>query len=111
MRGSSRIFTNLVLTKAIWIAIFQVGIVTDFLLRTKPYRSWVYVVTYLNIVHMIHVRQKQDSLTVTPSTIREAAEATAKREIESQKAQFRHFGIMADWSPEFTYRTLGVCRN
>lgn len=60
---------------------------------------------------MIHVRQKQDALTASPSTIRDAAKATAKREIESQKSQFRHFGIMADWSPEFTYRTLGVCRN
>ncbi|KAF9459744.1 tRNA synthetases class I-domain-containing protein [Collybia nuda] len=48
----------------------------------------------------------QDSLTASPTTIRDAAEATAKREIESQKAQFRHFGIMADWSSEFTYRTL-----
>lgn len=68
----------------------------------------MYVVIQPHIVHLIHVPQKQDSLTTSPSTIREAAEATAKREIESQKTQFRHFGIMADWSPEFTYRTLGV---
>jgi isoleucyl-tRNA synthetase len=51
---------------------------------------------------------KEDSLTAHPSVIRAAAEATAKREIESQKAQFRHFGIMADWSAESTYRTLGT---
>ncbi|KAG6909906.1 hypothetical protein DXG01_014426 [Tephrocybe rancida] len=49
----------------------------------------------------------QDSSTTLPaSTIREAAHATARREIASQKEQFRHFGIMADWSDETTYRTL-----
>ena len=51
---------------------------------------------------------KQDPAIAPPSSIRSAAEATAKREIESQKAQFRHFGIMADWSAEATYRTLGM---
>jgi isoleucyl-tRNA synthetase len=51
---------------------------------------------------------KKDSLTVPPNVIRAAAEATAKREIESQKTQFRHLGIMADWSSESTYRTLGT---
>jgi len=51
---------------------------------------------------------KQDSITAPPNVIRAAAEATAKREIESQKGQFRHFGIMADWSTETTYRTLGT---
>jgi isoleucyl-tRNA synthetase len=51
---------------------------------------------------------KLDSVTAPPSSIRAAADATAKREIESQKAQFRHFGIMADWSAESTYRTLGM---
>ncbi|GLB39107.1 putative class-I aminoacyl-tRNA synthetase family protein [Lyophyllum shimeji] len=48
----------------------------------------------------------QDALTTPPSTIRAAAEASAKREIMSQKEQYRHFGIMADWSTESTYRTL-----
>ncbi|PFH47754.1 hypothetical protein AMATHDRAFT_151413 [Amanita thiersii Skay4041] len=43
---------------------------------------------------------------VPASTIREAARATAIREIASQKAQFQPFGIMADWSHESTYRTL-----
>jgi isoleucyl-tRNA synthetase len=51
---------------------------------------------------------KQDSVTAPPNVIRAAAKATATREIESQKAQFRHFGIMADWSAESTYRTLGT---
>lgn len=46
-------------------------------------------------------------MTIPAYTIRKAAEATAKREIASQKEQYRHFGIMADWSPESTYRTLG----
>ena len=51
---------------------------------------------------------KLDSVTAPPNSIRTAADATAKREIESQKAQFHHFGIMADWSAEATYRTLGT---
>ncbi|KAG6816435.1 hypothetical protein H0H87_006097 [Tephrocybe sp. NHM501043] len=48
----------------------------------------------------------QDPSATPSNTIREAAHATAKREIASQKQQFRHFGIMADWSDETTYRTL-----
>ncbi|RDB30371.1 Isoleucine--tRNA ligase [Hypsizygus marmoreus] len=47
-----------------------------------------------------------DSLTTPASTIRAAADATARREIASQKEQYQHFGIMADWSTESTYRTL-----
>lgn len=47
---------------------------------------------------------------VTPaSEIRRAAKATAIREINSQREQFRPLAIMADWdSRERTYRTLGV---
>jgi len=46
---------------------------------------------------------------LTSSEIRAAAFKTASKEIESQKAQFRTLGIMADWdSQERTYRTLGV---
>ncbi|KAJ2930974.1 hypothetical protein H1R20_g6118, partial [Candolleomyces eurysporus] len=49
----------------------------------------------------VHVSQ------MTPSEIRKAAQATASKEVESQKAQFRTLGIMADWdSHERTYRTL-----
>ncbi|KAG6872580.1 hypothetical protein C0995_008647 [Termitomyces sp. Mi166 len=48
----------------------------------------------------------QDSSNTPAGTIREAAHTTAKREIASQKEQFQHFGIMADWSHESTYRTL-----
>ncbi|KAG6854411.1 hypothetical protein C0991_006953 [Blastosporella zonata] len=48
----------------------------------------------------------QDSSSTPANVIREAAHATARREIASQKEQFRHFGIMADWSDETTYRTL-----
>ncbi|KAG6885563.1 hypothetical protein C0993_012806 [Termitomyces sp. T159_Od127] len=50
--------------------------------------------------------QKQDSSNTPAWTIREAAHATATREIASQKEQFQHFGIMADWSDSSTYRTL-----
>jgi len=46
----------------------------------------------------------------TPVTVvREAAETTALREMNSQKEQFRRLAIMADWdSKENTYRTLGM---
>ncbi|KAG6887858.1 hypothetical protein C0992_010462 [Termitomyces sp. T32_za158] len=48
----------------------------------------------------------QDSSNTPAWTIREAAHATATREIASQKEQFQHFGIMANWSDDSTYRTL-----
>ncbi|KAF9041334.1 tRNA synthetases class I-domain-containing protein [Panaeolus papilionaceus] len=48
-----------------------------------------------------------DPLKTSPLVIREAARKTALREIDSQKAQFRTMGIMANWdSSEDTYRTL-----
>ncbi|KAI0827156.1 isoleucyl-tRNA synthetase [Trametes gibbosa] len=43
---------------------------------------------------------------LTPSQIRDEAERFARKEVASQMEQFRAFGIMADWSPESTYRTL-----
>ncbi|KAG7446854.1 isoleucyl-tRNA synthetase, partial [Guyanagaster necrorhizus] len=47
-----------------------------------------------------------DSRSLSPSDVRSAARKTALREIETQKEEFRQFGIMADWSKETTYRTL-----
>ena len=44
---------------------------------------------------------------LTPMRIREEAEKYARNEVASQMSQFRELGIMADWSPETTYRTLG----
>ena len=44
---------------------------------------------------------------LTPSRIREEADNYARNEVASQMAQFRDLGIMADWSSETTYRTLG----
>ncbi|KAI0747007.1 isoleucyl-tRNA synthetase [Daedaleopsis nitida] len=43
---------------------------------------------------------------LTPSQVRAEAEKYARNEVASQMAQFREFGVMADWSPETTYRTL-----
>ncbi|KAI0777213.1 isoleucyl-tRNA synthetase [Trametes elegans] len=43
---------------------------------------------------------------LTPSQIRDEAEKFARKEVASQMEQFRQLGIMADWSPESTYRTL-----
>jgi isoleucyl-tRNA synthetase len=52
---------------------------------------------------------KKDSRSVDPTVIREAANATALREIEAQKRQFLSLSVMADWSSgEWTYRTLGT---
>ncbi|KAG6820906.1 hypothetical protein H0H93_009680 [Arthromyces matolae] len=48
----------------------------------------------------------RDSSITPAATIRDAAHETAVREVASQKEQFQHFGIMADWSHESTYRTL-----
>ena len=44
---------------------------------------------------------------LTPSQVRAEAEKYAHKEVASQMAQFRELGVMADWSPETTYRTLG----
>jgi len=44
---------------------------------------------------------------LTPEVIRTEAEAFAKQEMAIQQDQFRQFGVMADWRPESTYRTLG----
>lgn len=66
----------------------------------------VHVTQFVSLIGLA----KQDLITAPPNVIRAAAEMTAKREIESQKAQFRHLGIMADWSAESTYRTLGTRR-
>ncbi|KZT70474.1 isoleucyl-tRNA synthetase [Daedalea quercina L-15889] len=41
-----------------------------------------------------------------PRAIRAEAESFAREEVTKQQEQFRQFGIMADWSPESTYRTL-----
>ncbi|OSD08764.1 isoleucyl-tRNA synthetase [Trametes coccinea BRFM310] len=43
---------------------------------------------------------------LTPSQIRDEAEKFARSEVASQMEQFRQLGVMADWSPETTYRTL-----
>ncbi|TFY83159.1 hypothetical protein EWM64_g848 [Hericium alpestre] len=49
---------------------------------------------------------RKEAHTLPPNTIRKAAEATARREIETQKAEFQELGIMADWREPTTYRTL-----
>ncbi len=44
---------------------------------------------------------------LSPLVIREEAETYAKSEVQNQLQQFRQLGIMADWTPHSTYRTLG----
>lgn len=65
-------------------------------------------VFYVWNVDLTIVVKKKDPLTLAPHTIRFAANATATREIASQREQFRKLGIMADWSSSSTYRTLGM---
>ncbi|KAJ7484740.1 hypothetical protein FB451DRAFT_1393262 [Mycena latifolia] len=48
----------------------------------------------------------EDSASLPPLAIRNAAHKTALREVDSQKEQFQRLGIMADWSNEATYRTI-----
>ncbi|KIM42355.1 hypothetical protein M413DRAFT_444780 [Hebeloma cylindrosporum] len=49
----------------------------------------------------------RNPLDTPASVIRKGAEATALREVDSQREQFRPLGIMADWySKDGTYRTL-----
>lgn len=50
---------------------------------------------------------QEDPHSLPASTIRDAARETAEREMKIQRAEFEKFGIMADWSKESTYRTLG----
>ncbi|KAL1674639.1 tRNA synthetases class I-domain-containing protein [Schizophyllum commune] len=50
---------------------------------------------------------KKDARSLAPHEVRRAARKTAFREIAQQKAEFRQFGVMADWTNEdSTYRTL-----
>ncbi|KAN0066015.1 isoleucine-tRNA ligase [Thecaphora frezii] len=52
-----------------------------------------------------HLRaNERDAL--TPSHIRQRARREAESAVETQMDEFRRFGIMADWSPQMTYRTL-----
>jgi hypothetical protein len=68
------------------------------------------VLTFFSIILSTYSMFEQLNPLVTPaSKIRRAAKATALREINSQREQFRPLGIMADWdSNERTYRTFGV---
>ncbi|KAG1887595.1 tRNA synthetases class I-domain-containing protein [Suillus subluteus] len=49
---------------------------------------------------------KKDALSLPPNVIRAAAKATAEREMKTQQKEFEQFCIMADWSPQATFRTL-----
>lgn len=50
-------------------------------------------------------QKRADSL--PPNILRTSAKAVAEREINTQREEFRELGILADWSAEGTYRTLG----
>ncbi|KAG2367252.1 hypothetical protein BDR07DRAFT_1373056 [Suillus spraguei] len=48
----------------------------------------------------------KDALSLPPNVIRAAAKATAEREMKTQQEEFEQFCILADWSPQTTFRTL-----
>ncbi|KAL5514197.1 hypothetical protein ACEPAG_2285 [Sanghuangporus baumii] len=54
---------------------------------------------------------KKEAHELPAYVIRRAAKAVAEREIETQKSEFQELGIMADWSKEGTYRTLGMFKS
>lgn len=65
---------------------------------------------YLNYSVSLPEPLKKDSRSADAATIRQAANATALREVVSQMEQFWFLGVMADWnSKKATYRTLGEC--
>lgn len=53
-------------------------------------------------------RVQKNAEDLSPQTIRAEAEKFAKEEVATQRDQFRQFGIMADWSAQSTYRTMGA---
>ncbi len=57
--------------------------------------------TRLTLLYQVEVNE------LTPSQVREEAEKLARKEVATQMAQFKEFGIMANWAPDATYRTLG----
>lgn len=64
---------------------------------------------YLRVhVWNAHGSMKKDMSEISPSGIRSAAESYAKGQVQSQMEQFRQLGIMAAWTEESTYRTLGA---
>ena len=88
----------------------QDGIVMVFQSKTKRWRNRRCVNFHFSNLSIHRLMFEQlDPLATPASEIRRAAEATAQREINSQKEQFRQLGIMADWdSKERTYRTFGM---
>lgn len=69
------------------------------------------MLTLFSVILFTHclMFEQLDPLATPASEIRRAAKATALREINSQREQFRLLGIMADWdSKERTYRTFGM---
>ena len=56
-----------------------------------------------------NTQYKREPHSLLPMVIRSAAKSVAEREIRTQCREFQEFGIMANWSDDGTYRTLGIC--
>ena len=79
--------------------------------RKQSFKGIGGVLNFLSIILSTHslMFEQLDPLVTPASEIRRVAKATALREINSQREQFRPLGIMADWdSKERTYRTFGM---
>ena len=83
-----------------------VGIVMDFQSRTRFSNSSECVLRLASCIES-HVSEQVDVNELKPSQVRDEAERYARKEVASQMAQFQEFGIMANWGPDTTYRTLG----
>ena len=86
--------------------ITPVGTVMDFQSRTRFSNSLGYVMRLASCIES-HVSEQVDVNELKPSQVRDEAERYARKEVASQMAQFQEFGIMANWGPDTTYRTLG----
>ena len=83
-----------------------VGTVMDFQSRTRFSNSSGCVLRLASCIES-HVSEQVDVNELKPSQVRDEAERYARKEVASQMAQFQEFGIMANWGPDTTYRTLG----
>lgn len=56
---------------------------------------------------LLFARRKADFHNLSPAEIRSAAKKVAEAAVVVQREEFELLGVMADWSKEGTYRTLG----
>ena len=68
----------------------------------------VRIIPSTSTCHFSHRITQAKPNTLPAPKVREEAEKFAKTQIAIQHAEFQSLGIMADWSENGTYRTLGT---